>query len=566
MARLLVIPVALFALLAGAIALSGGGTRSRADFTFISARDVYTLDTNQMSYLQDFRLAYIIWDGLYSYDGMTLKPIPAVAYKTDVSPDKCVFVFHLRPEAVWSNGDPVTANDFAFAWRRMLESPGEYTYLHYYVKGAEAYLKAYQDYLNDPTNKPKPDFKTVGEEVIDAHTFKVTLTDPVTFFFDLMAFPPFYPLNKKSMQLFAKRDPKTGNVTYDGRFTRPGVVGNGAFNLTEWDFKRRVRLEKSKTYWDRDNVKSNSIEMLVVEDTLGQFLRYEAGDVDWLPNVPSEIGPKLIEQKREDLRLFSGFGSYFLTCNSLPKFKNGDPNPLADMRVRQALAMGFDREPIVKNITRMGEKPASTYIPPDIFPGFKVAPGFTFDPTSAKKLLADAGIKGSKLSGVRFLVRSSSPVEADMVQSIVNQWKSNIGLDIDIELIESKIARQRINDKDYGIAVADWIGDYPDPSTFTDKYRSNSVNNDSGWINLEYDGLLDQAAKEADPQKRYALLEKANRMLDVEVPIIPLYYITNQYLFRDNVHGINVSPRNMTMLKGVWVDHHDSVAAAGGKD
>ena len=180
MGRLLLIPVALFALLAGALALSGGGNHSRADFTFITGRDIYTLDTNQMSYLQDFRLAYCIWDGLYSYDGMTLKPIPAVAYKTDVSPDNRVFVFHLRPEAVWSNGDPVTANDFAFAWRRMLESPGEYTYLHYYVKGAEAYLKAYQDYLNDPKNKPKPDFKTVGEEVVDAHTFKVTLTDPVT--------------------------------------------------------------------------------------------------------------------------------------------------------------------------------------------------------------------------------------------------------------------------------------------------------------------------------------------------------------------------------------------------
>jgi oligopeptide transport system substrate-binding protein len=563
MLRLLVIPLALLILLAGAMAWSGSAAEKRADFTFISIRDVYTLDTNQMSYLQDFRLAYCIWEGLYSYDGMTLKPIPGVASSTDVSPDKRVFVFHLRPEAVWSNGDPVTAHDFAFAWRRMLESPGEYTYLHYYIEGAEPYLQAYQAYLKDPQSNPKPDFRTVGEEVIDDHTFKVTLSDPVTFFFDLMAFPPFFPLNEKSMQPFAKVDPVTGNVTYDGRFTRPGVVGNGPFLMTKWDFKRRVRLEKSPTYWDRANVKSNTIEMVVVEDPLGQFLRYEAGEVDWLPNVPSDVGPELIAQHREDLRLFGGFGSYFLTCMSQPKLHNGQPNPLADVRVRQALAMGFDREPIVKNVTRMGEKPASTYIPPDIFPGFKVEPGFTFDPARAKQLLTEAGIQGNRLPGVTFLVRSSSPVEANTVQSIVNQWKANLGLDIDIELIESKIARQRVNDKDYAIAIADWIGDYPDPSTFTDKYRSTSVNNDSGWINREYDALLDQAQKEADAQKRYALLEKANRMLDVEVPIIPLYYITNQYLFRDGVQGINLSPRNMTMLKGVWVDHGEKLASGG---
>src|SRR5262249_40072185 len=154
---------------------------------------------------------------------------------------------------------------------------------------------------------PKPDFKTVGEEVIDAHTFKVTLTDPVTFFFDLMAFPPFFPLNVKSMEPFAKRASATGNVTYARRFTPPGVGGDGPFVFAEWDFKRRVRAEKSQSYWDRANVKSNSIEMLGIEDTLGQFLRYEAGDVDWLPTVPAEVGPQLITQKREDLRLFNGF-------------------------------------------------------------------------------------------------------------------------------------------------------------------------------------------------------------------------------------------------------------------
>ena len=557
MLRLLAIPLALLILLAAAMAWSGSATSRRADFTFVIPRDILTLDTNQMSYLQDFRLAYGIWEGLYSFDPMTLEPIPGVCLATDVSSDKRIFTFHLRPEAKWSNGDPVTAHDFAFAWRRMLESPGEYTYLHYYIKGAEPYLQAYAAFLEHPDQNIKPDFATVGEQVTDDHTFRVTLDNPVTFFFELMAFPPFFPLNEKSMRPYAKVDAVTGNVTYDGRFTRPGVVGNGPFNLVQWDFKRRVRLEKSGSYWDREHVPSNSIEMLIVEDQLGEVLRYEAGDVDWLPEVPSEMGPEWVQQHRPDLRLFSGFGSYFLNVMVKPKFRNGTDNPLADVRVRQALAMGFDREPIVRNITRMGEKPASTYVPPDIFPGFHVEPGFTFDPKRARELLNQAGVGGGRggptLPGVKFMVRTGSQAGINMVQNIVGQWRANLGIDVPLELVEPKIARQRSNEKDFSIMVGDWIGDYQDPSTFTDKYRSTSVNNDSGWVNLEYDALLDQATKEADPQKRYRLLEKANRMLDVEVPIIPLYYITNQYLFRDNVHGINLNPRNMTMFKGVYV-------------
>jgi oligopeptide transport system substrate-binding protein len=271
--------------------------------------------------------------------------------------------------------------------------------------------------------------------------------------------------------------------------------------------------------------------------------------------VPSEVGPELLRRGRKDLRLFPGFGSYFLTCMVKPTFRNGRPNPLADQRVRMALAMGFDRRPIVENITRMGEKPASTYIPPNIFPGFRVEPGYTFDPKRARELLAEAGITGRTLPGVRFLVRSANQTGANLAQNIVSQWRANLGLEIEMEMVESKIARQRLNEKDYGIAVGDWIGDYQDPSTFTDKYRSTSENNDSGWVNHEYDALLDRAAKEPDNAKRYRLLEKANRMLDVEVPIIPLYYIANAYLFRDDVHGINLNPRNMTMFKGVYVDH-----------
>jgi len=203
----------------------------------------------------------------------------------------------------------------------------------------------------------------------------------------------------------------------------------------------------------------------------------------------------------------------------------------------------------------MGEIPATTYTPPTIFPGFKVEPGFGYDPRRARELLGQSGkVKGGTLPGVKLLYRPGAPAAAAYCQNIVNQWRSNLGIDIQLELVETKIARQRLNDKDYSIATGNWIGDYQDPSTFTDKYLSNSVNNDSDWQNPQFDGLCAQATREADPVKRYHLLEQANRLIDVELPVIPLYYITNQYLFRDTVHGINQNPRNMTMFKGVYVE------------
>jgi oligopeptide transport system substrate-binding protein len=555
MLRLLSIPAALILLLVGAIAWSSSDSQPRADFTFCIPRDVITLDPNQMSYLQDFRLAYCIWEGLYMYDGQTLDPVPGVASSVETSADKRVYTFHLRPEAKWSNGDVVVAGDFVFAWRRMLESPGEYSYLHYYIKGAEPYLHAYADFLADPDKNKKPDFSTVGVKAIDPHKLRVELENPVLFFLELMGMPAFFPLHEPSMRQYREVDPRTGNVTYNRKFTRPGMVGNGPFILKTWEFKRRVRLEKSPTYWDRAHVPSNSIEQLCVEDMLGEVLRYEAGDCDWIPEVSSEVGPEMVNKGRRDIHIFPGFGSYYLTLMLRPKFKDGSDNPLFDLRVRQALAMAFEKETICNNIMRMGEKPATTYIPPTIFPGFNVKPGYPFDPKRAKELLDQTAYRDAKtLPGVSILYSSNTLTFAAMAQNIANQWRANLGLAIPVEQQETKVRRERVNNKEYSITIGDWIGDYQDPSTFTDKMLSTSVNNDSAWENKEFDRLCADATRETDPQKRYRLLERANELIDKELSMIPLYYNTNQYLFRDNVHGINFNPRNMTMFKGVYVD------------
>lgn len=588
MTRLLLIPLAIIALLGGAIVWSGGAERRRADFSFINRGDIYTLDLNQMSYMQDFRLTYGIREGLYSPDPQTFRPVPAGAVTHELSEDKRVWTFHLRPEARWSNGDPVTAHDYVFSWRRMLEDPGEYTYLFYYIRNAEAYQKAYV------SGKPF-DVGALGVRAIDDHTLRVELDDPVTYLLELLAFPPFYPRPEMSMEPFKTEivDPETGatRVVYDAAYTRPPhVVTNGAYLLKEWDYKVRLILEKSPTYWDRDSVHTERMEMIVNENGLSQFLQYESGVVDWLAEPTSrETAAELKKQGRTDLQTSPAFGTAFLTllCRpNLPSSVGGGKNPLADVRVRQALAMTIDRKFITEHVTRLGELPARTYLPPDgtlpdfrwlpgpysppgksppsytpeqlrdLLPDIKAlpGPGLPYDIERARALLAEAGYPdGRGFPPLPILWNNDNPTRGKIVQVLKDQWKQALNITVESEQIEGKVFKERVSKKDYAIATVAWYGDYPDASTFTDKYLSTSLQNDSDWQNAAFDALCAQAKKEGDPAKRGVILSQAEHLIDTEVPIVPLYHYVNVSLSRPYVEGVKPNPRNMTIFKGVRV-------------
>ena len=702
MGRVLIIPLALLVMLLGAMVWSGGGVEKRADFAFINRGDLNTLDLNQMSYMQDFRLTYGIREGLYDLDPKSFRPIPAGATGHDLSENKQVWTFHLRKECKWSNGEPITARDYLFSWRRLLEEPGEYTYLYHYMKNAEAYEKSYA--------KGEPiDFKTVGMEAVDDLTLRVTLTNPVPYLLELMAFPPFYPRHERSMApfrvfmdsdkdadvmdvferylagarevdrsgtpdeaaerfaekvgakgqtgaitkwldrakgfdtkkateselldaltVFATMDPLAGvkvrnveavRVVQDdapedelsklpparklqrmlsGRFVRhtyskdytlpPKVVTNGSFVLRKWDFKRRLLLEKSDTYWDKAHVKSNSIEMVVAPNPQSQLLIYETGQVDWQSDVAGEQAAELRAKGRKDLRVSPAFGTAFLTilCTpNLPASMGAQRNPLADVRVRQALAMSIDKTSIVKNITRMDELPARTYLPPDgTLPDFTWLPGpydtvrkepyrfaemqkrlesadgmtgegagLPYDVKRAQQLLAEAGYpNGRNFPPLPILYNTDSPARRDISQKLKQQWKMALNIDVEIQSVETKIFSRRVSEKDYAIATTAWYGDYPDVSTFTDKYVSSSLQNDAGWVNKKYDDLCDQATREPDEKKRIAMLSQAENMIDTEVPIVPLFHYVNVSLSKDNVHGVDPNPRNITIFKNVWVE------------
>lgn len=546
------IPLVLLVPLVGFVLFPGGKREQRADFTFINRGETKTLDLNRISWAQDIRTAYILWEGLYTIDPVrTLEPVLGCAGKVDLSDDKTVYTFHLRPEAKWTNGDDLLASDFVFSWRRMLEEPGDYTYLFYYIRGAEPYAEAF---AKDPKTA---DFKTVGIEAFDAKTLRVTLKNPVAYFPDITAFPPAFPLNAKSMEKFREVDPKTGRTSYNKEYTRPPhLVTNGPFRLHDWAFKRRIRFVRSEHYWDADRVRSNTIDQVSCEEPMAQFLMFYNGSVDWVADiaVAPEVAADLKKKAAPDIHVGAGFGTYFYSIRVLPTLPDGRPNPFADKRVRQALSMAIDKQPVVENVTRLGEPVTDNYIPVGVFAGYSSPPGLPFNVKKAKELLAAAGYPDGKNWPRLSLLYNTGAHHADIAQIVRRQWLETLGIDLELEGVEIKIFGERLHNKDYAIARASWIGDYMDPSTFTDKYLTGGGNNDSGWSNKDYDRLCAEAATATDDAARLKKLHEAEKILLDEQPIIPVYHYVNADLRRANVKGIRENPRNNVNFRDVFVE------------
>ena len=546
-ASFIISAISFLALLAATIAWSRRKAPSPADFTFIIRGDITTLDTRGITWLQDMRIAYALYEGLYTLDPRTLKPVLGCADRVDITPDKTVYTFHIRDGARWCNGDDVTAGDFIFAWRRALEQPGDYTYLFNCIAGAEAYKTA--------CGQGKPaDFSTVGVKAIARKTLRVHLKQPVKFFPDLCAYVSYLPLHEPSMRKFRIVDAKTGRVSYDARFTRPpNLVGNGPYRLESWEFKQRLRLVASDYYWNRAAVKSKVIDALCYSDVRTAFLRYEMGGIDWISDINSMDAADLLARGRKDIHIFPGFGTYFYSINCQPKLKDGRPNPLADVRVRQSLCMALNKRPIIDNVTRLHQPIADTFLPPSVFAGYQSPQGLPHDPQRARQLLADAGYPGGRGFPKLSILYNEGDEHGLIAQICRKQWLDVLGIDIELEALEIKSFRQRLHGRDYTIARASWMGDYDDPSNFLGKFISTSDNNDAGWANARYDRLCRDGETETDPTRRNAMFTQAEQILVDDVPIIPLYFYVNCYLYPDRVRGLPPDPRSMVMLHAVEV-------------
>jgi oligopeptide transport system substrate-binding protein len=575
MRRVLLIPtIVLLVLATVCFAISAGLSPSNVPATkaasrpvvFANGDEIKTLDVGKMSWASDIRAAMGLWEGLVAYDPKTLRPVPGVAEKWTVSPDGKTYTFTLRPDARWSNGDPVTAHDFLFSWQRVLtpSTGGDYISLFKVIIGAEDFTAAIEKQAKARDSHapagPAPLPATLsGIEIPEPRTLIVHLNNPCTYFLDLCAFPPFYPLHEASMAPFLdKTDPLKG---YDGEWTHPPhLVTNGPYRLTEWKFKQYLLFTPNPYYWDRANVKCDRLYLKAISEDRSALLALQTGTVDALSFVPQSFGDDLLASQdpevRKTVHFRPVFGAYYYIFNCTKP-------PLDDKRVRKALSLAVDRQEIVTKVTRMGQRPIGLLVPPDSIPGYLSPPELPHDVDFARKLLAEAGYPGGKgLRAIEIVYNSDTSGHAKVAQAIAQMWQQKLGVTVTFRALErgsfANNRKERVNGKPtFDVSRGGWYGDYTDPTTWLDLLRSTDGNNDGHYVNPAYDALLDQAAAEPDPTKRFAILRDAERMIvQDELPILPLYQYNDGYMFdADKIKGLDVNVRLLTQFK--WIHRAD---------
>ncbi len=480
-----------------------------------------TFDPAQAQDSQANTVLKLMYEGLTRMDEAG-EAQPAAAEKWDIDGTK--YTFHLRKDAKWSNGDPVTANDFLFAWERVL-SPNTtpappYAYQLYYLKNAQEY------------NEGKiTDFSQVGVKAVDDYTLEVELTGPTPYFLGLTSFYTFFPVHQS-----VKNDDKWA-------VEASKMIVNGAFTLTEWTKGQTIDVTKNENYWDKDSIKLSKITMSLVNSGATELTSYKNGELDRAghPNgeIPTDQIPILQKELKDELHVKGTASTYYYEFNVTAK-------PFDNAKIRKAFAMSIDRQAIVDKVTLGGQIPAFGFIPPGIkgvseeFRTENKDDYFTENVEEAKKLLEEGMQEAgyTKLPEIT-LIYNSSEAHKKIALAAADMWKKNLGVDVKTENQEWAVFLENRRSLNYQIARAAWSADYNDPMTFIDMWTSNSGNNDSGFKNEEYDKLVNEAKSLEDNAKRNENFKKAEEILIKENQVLlPVYYYTNVSVEKPYLKGI----------------------------
>lgn len=362
--------------------------------------------------------------------------------------------------------------------------------------------------------------ETVGIKATDDHMLVVELKERTPFFPELVAFYPLYPVNRRCVEKYG----------YPGCFKPENIVSNGPFTLKLRKLRDRIRLEKNPRYWDAANVKLGSIDVVSLRDETTALNMYLTNRVDWATTMPADMIPQLKKNLGEEFPSAPMLTVYFYRLNV-------EKEALKDKRVRQALNLAIDKKNICEFVTKAGEVPATTYVPPGLA-GYVSPPGMEFNPKRAKELLKEAGYaEGHQLPHIEILYNDSPSLHRTIAERVQQMWRENLGVDVQLRGLEWGVYLDAQDKKDYFIARAGWIADYPDPNTFLDMFVTGGDQNMTGWGNEKYDALIDAAKAEPDPAKRMEIFKEAEAQFLDETPIIPMYFYVSKNLVKPYVKG-----------------------------
>lgn len=488
---------------------AGGGKYIR----YNSTREPTSLDPSRGYDQPSYDVVNNFLEGLTRLD-KDENPAPAVAKEWKVSPDGKTYTFYLREEAKWSNGDPVTADDFVYAWKHMLdpETASDAAFLAYPIVGAEEY------------NSGKGSADDVGIKALDAKTLEVRLKHPVPWLIGLVANPAFYPIHKAT----AEKNPNW----YTEAAT---ILSNGPFKITEWKHDSEIRLEKNEYYWDKENVKLDGVIFKMISDTNTEYQLYQSGELD-SSSLPSDMSDQLFAEGKVKVNDSAGIEFYRLNT-TVPPFNN--------LNIRKAFNYAIDRQKIVDLVQKRKQKPAVGFVSY----GFKDPAGGEFrdvggalvkyDPVEAKKLLeqgmAELGLKTSPEVTITY---NTSDVNQKNAEAIQEMLKENLGVEVKLAGMDRKVLTENQKNLNYQISRSSWLPDFADPVNTLEIMVSDNSSNRTGWKNERFDKLIKDSYLEPDNAKRFAMMHEAEKILMEELPIIPLYFYNNVYLEKENVTGV----------------------------
>lgn len=440
-------------------------------------------------------------------------PIPGAAERWEQSEDGTSWTFHLRDHQ-WSDGMPVTADDFVYAWRRILDpkTAATYAYFLYLIKNAQA------------VNTGKMPLTALGIRAKDDKTLAVELEHPAPYFLQFVMHVTTYPVPRHVVE--AKGD----------SWSKPGnYVSNGAYTLLEWNPNDHITLLKNPRFYDATNVKIDRTIFYPTSDYVAALKRFRAGELDIQDRLPAQEIGWLRANLPETLHLNPVLNTEYLTTNIARK-------PFDDRRVREALSLAVDRETIVNKIDKVGEPPAYAIVPPGIanYPGgahldFKGVP-LAQRVKQAQALMREAGFGPDNLLRTTLMIRSAATTARRAPVAIQQMWKE-IYVDAQILQLDASIFYDRIQTGDFDIANPAWGADFNDASNFLDLLRTGNPNNYGHYSNPAYDKLLDEASVELDLEKRGELLAQAEEIALKDDAWIPINFWVSGGLVRPYVKG-----------------------------
>ncbi len=588
-------PASLVGVVLGLAALTAlarlGPAEPRADLTVADGVSIVTLDPAQISWLQDIRVVTQLYEGLYALDPRGGGIVAAASERAEASADSgggpTVYRFRLRPEARWSNGEPVSADDFVFSWRRAIE-PGtgrHYGFFLECIRGVRPYVEWRRREIERLGRTPPAErsrraaehrseadrrfAQEVGLIAENGRTLRVELDRPVAYFLDLLTLPVFLPVHRRSVERYV-RTTNLGLVLEDPGWCKPeNTYYNGAYVLESWRFKRGLRLRRNDHYRRAAETQIETVEWLDVADANTAWLMYATGRVDWLLSVDAPYAAGLVAEsasplaaavnrngdRRRDVHAVPAFGTYFYNLNCGARLADGRSNPLADPRVRRAICQAVDRAQIGREVTRRGERPAESLVPPGALRGYPAIAGLGYDPPAARQALADAGYPGGRGLPPIELLFNTEAEHGLIAQTVAAMLRRNLGVNISLVGKEAQTYREDKKARRFHLARASWYGDYDDPTSFLDVFRSDNGNNDSGYDDPAYDARLNAADLTADPDARLgALAECERRLMREGVPVLPLFHAVSVFAYDPEVvRGLVPGPRLLPSLSALEV-------------